>query len=456
MCCDDNKAKVSENRRNTVAPIGRRERRVLLYRLLLIILPLCCTPASSLAAVVKKKMTNRKLFLERFAAAGVTLLFWSQLPPTTAFAFSPQSSSSSSTLTTINGDFKAQSTVAYKQLSLSMDKFGGVTVPVACWFPMDASSGTTTAASPAYYQHRISVRRIGQLLAGWDFIPEFVSKNYKLSPSSVTAKVVDVGRYDAGRLPAAGPVVLLAHGYLGSRFDLSHLAEELACAGFICVAAEYPESLAASYERQPGLDRSSINAVLLDTLKKEWKLEPSTTAYGIVGHSLGCGTVLQTGDETWARVSIAGFPRNRDGSAIPGNGLLLASMNDGAVSLARIITGGSGSGSLESVMADCKYEMLQENNFALNGARRLLPRRAALVFDRPDAPNHISFLSEGVNDAMIEFLSPLLPVAQAFNIPVLDFDRYQVSRDSVATAAAVHPVIVQYLKQEMVHLQRKN
>ena len=51
---------------------------------------------------------------------------------------------------------------------------------------------------------------------------------------------------------------------------------------------------------------------------------------------------------------------------------------------------------------------------------------------------------------MIEFLAPLLPVAQAFKIPVLDFDRYQLSRDSVATAAVVHPLIIQYLKQEMM------
>jgi hypothetical protein len=45
----------------------------------------------------------------------------------------------------------------------------------------------------------------------------------------------------------------------------------------------------------------------------------------------------------------------------------------------------------------------------------VLPRRATLVLDRPDAPNHLSLLAEGVNDAMIELLSPLLPVAQVMN-----------------------------------------
>ena len=46
---------------------------------------------------------------------------------------------------------------------------------------------------------------------------------------------------------ASTKVVFLAHGFLGSRTDLSYLAEELAAQGFVCVAAEYPESLEASY-----------------------------------------------------------------------------------------------------------------------------------------------------------------------------------------------------------------
>jgi len=50
---------------------------------------------------------------------------------------------------------------------------------------------------------------------------------------------------------------------------------------------------------------------------------------------------------------------------------------------------------------------------------------------------------------MIEFLSPLLLVALGLGIPVLDFDRYQISRNSKATAAIVNPLIVKYLKQEI-------
>lgn len=349
-------------------------------------------------------------------------------------------------MTKPNGGSVSQTTVAYKSLSISLDDFG-VDVPVACWFPiMDpaaGASGTTAATentepssdaqqSAAKYQHRISVKRIGQLLAGWDFIPEFASRDFALQPTIAT--VMDGQNVP---LPAKGPVVILAHGYLGSRFDLSHLAEELTQQGFICLAPEFPESLAASYERMEGLDRSRITTELLRAIPQDLKIQ--ATSYGIVGHSLGCGTVIQTGDETWARVCIAGFPRKQDGSPIPGNVLFLSSMNDGAVSLSKF-------GGKEAIPSD--YTILEEASLLTFTGR--LPSRAALVFDRPDAPNHISFLSQGVNDAMIDLLSPLLPVAQALSIPVLDFDRYKDSRDSVPTAQAYHPLVVQYLKQQML------
>jgi hypothetical protein len=74
-----------------------------------------------------------------------------------------------------------------------------------------------------------------------------------------------------------------------------------------------------------------------------------------------------------------------------------------------------------------------------------IPDRSALVFDREDAPNHISFLAENVNDAMISFLAPLLPIAQAFEIPVLDFDKYVTSRDSAKTAEKLKPLILNFL-----------
>jgi hypothetical protein len=343
--------------------------------------------------------------------------------------------------------------VAYRSLSLNMPEFG-VIVPVAMWHPTvdDADS----VQKEIKYNHRISIKKIGQLLAGWDFIPDFAAKDFALKPTSV-GSVVDGTKM---QMPSRGPVVFLAHGYLGSRFDLSHLAEALAqegtstrygdailtplsgshvivsfYLGFICVSAEFPESLASSYPRKDGLDRSVIMSSMLNSLSSDWSV--SATSFGIVGHSLGCGTAINTGDDSWARVCIAGFPRNRDGSTIPGSVLFLTSINDGAVSLSRF----GGRNAIPS-----EYVQLQESSL---DQLSKIPSKAALLFDRPDAPNHISFLTSGVNDAMISLLSPLLPVAQAMNIPVLDFDKYKDSRDSKQTAEVVIPLVTSYLKQHM-------
>jgi pimeloyl-ACP methyl ester carboxylesterase len=341
--------------------------------------------------------------------------------------------------------------VAYTALTIDGDL--GVKVPVACWFPVDDSDPAASPA-PVRYRHRISVRKIGRMLAGWDFIPEFLSRDFELEPTLSTVVSADDSGTSGAVLPTRAPVVLLAHGYLGSRFDLSHLAERLASQGFVCLAPEYPESLAGSFETTSAstaagdeetplrpLTRARITAALLDALTSEWNVQP--TSYGIVGHSLGCGTALETGDETWSRVLIAGFPRTRDGRPLPGNDLLLLmSMNDGAMSLSRW-------GGKESIPSD--FVLLDSDAVSSSTAStRRLPRRAAVVLEGEAAPNHISFLADNVNTAMIDLLSPLLPVAQAFKIPVLDFDAYQQSRDSAPTARIVHPLVVQYLSERML------
>jgi len=83
------------------------------------------------------------------------------------------------------------------------------------------------------YNHRISVKKIGQLLAGWNFIPDFAAKDFQLQPTMGT--IADGSKM---AMPSSGPVVFLAHGYLGSRFDLSHLAETLAKEGasMVCLS----------------------------------------------------------------------------------------------------------------------------------------------------------------------------------------------------------------------------
>jgi hypothetical protein len=138
-------------------------------------------------------------------------------------SFKPNNDDSSSAVTS--------SSVAYRSLKVDISQgVEQVSVPVAMWFPIK-NNVSVSSSSVAKYSHRISVKKIGQLLAGWEFIPEFASKDFSLSPtlSSDTTGLVVSG--ENMELPTRGPVVLLAHGYLGSRFDLSHLAEALASQG---------------------------------------------------------------------------------------------------------------------------------------------------------------------------------------------------------------------------------
>jgi hypothetical protein len=360
--------------------------------------------------------------------------------PTRAFAIgNPKSTTSAVPPVTPATTTATTATVAYRTLTLPMgEQFLNANVPVACWYPSSIHSIDDVASTPSStmknptttYPHRISVRRIGQMLAGWNFIPNFVSRDFALTPTIALITNTNVP------LPAKAPILLLAHGYLGSRFDLSHIAEALAAEGFVCLAPEYPESLAASYDRLPGLDRTLITQQLLETIAQTTQ----ATSYGIIGHSLGCGTALRTGDSSWTRIFISGG-FNNGALVVPGNALILSSVNDGVLAMGNNKRG---------LTIPSDFEVLNEQTISSSRQQQAsLPRRAALIFDRPDAPNHISFLAEGVNDAMLDFLSPLLPVAQAMSIPALDFDKYQVSRDSTATANVVRPLVTQYLKQHM-------
>ena len=56
-------------------------------------------------------------------------------------------------------------------------------------------------------------------------------------------------------------------------------------------------------------------------------------------------------------------------------------------------------------------------------------------------PNHISFLWSEVDDAMVSLLSPLLPVAKALGLFLLDFDVYRENRDAEQTAALLVPAL---------------
>lgn len=336
--------------------------------------------------------------------------------------------------------------VAYKSFSITMKSFD-TAIPVAMWYPMKNNiKEEDVSYSPAKYKHSISIPRIGQLLANINFLPSFLEKGFILNPTlnnSGEVKVVDGTNIAFPSCKNVIPVIILAHGYLGSRFDLSHLAESLADQGFICISPECPESLAASYPRTEGLDRTKIISEILNgpVLNELISSSPKNTKvkFGIIGHSLGCGTATNTGDKAWTRVCIAGYPGERE-DTVGGDMLFISSINDGTVTLSR----------LEGAIPRDFVRMNEKDERVISSSKSSIPRRTAIIFESDTGPNHISFLADGVNNAMIDLLSPLLPVAQAIGIPVLDFDKYQVSQDSKPTADVVIPLVSSYLRQRML------
>jgi cytoskeletal protein RodZ len=415
----------------------------------------------------------------------------------TTLSVSSSSLSSSSTSTQeqeqegTSNNYAAVTTtvVAYKTIALPLAGYG-INIPVACWYPsgvVEVVDTTTTSSTtiqkaplppPPQYNYQISVRKIGELIAKWDFIPNFVTRKFSFTPgirsssSTTTTGSTKITFVDGSNIPIpkGQKVVFLAHGFLGSRLDMSHIAEDLASKGFVCVSPEYPESLEASYPTMSTPEGEILNRkVITDRLLQYVKDTIQPTSYAAIGHSLGCGTVLQMGDETWDRIFLGigrapGLPGTPiDTSSrfplpnIGGRVLFISSTNDGAVKF-----GSNGAG----IVIPEGYTILHEsdiNSFTSttptpttddpsstpSSKRRLvLPDRVALIFDRKDGPNHISYLSENVNEAMITFLAPLLPLAAVFNIPVLDFDKYVISRDSIATAGTIQPLISNFLLQQ--------
>ena len=334
---------------------------------------------------------------------------------------------------TLNGDQLTRE-IIYEPISVEVL---GEQVPVAAWYPSTinglASNANQILSKRVTYEHRISVQKIGKSLANLNFIPSFTTRRFSISPDSRNIVQLSSKSNVAPNFASCSlPVVLLAHGYLGSRFDLSPYAEDLAAEGFLVLSCEYPESLADSYDSTTKpIDRTIITSKLLNALST-WNVD--VQSYSIIGHSLGCGTANNTGDDSWTRVCIAGFPST--GSKC----LFIGSTNDGAVPLTRAT----------DTLQSLNYVQLNERKARFQEWKKLSPRTSLIfneVYNNNPPPNHISFLSEGTNAAMVDFLSPLLPAARYLGIPVLDFDKYQLTRDSDATGKIVRPLVVDYLRQ---------
>jgi hypothetical protein len=455
-------------------------------------------------------MTTNNLFFATTnpAAASATSSYPTTTITTSTMSTGTNNNNDDSVFNDDNGT-TTTTTIAYKTVALPIKEFG-IEIPVACWYPtptpttigigIDSSSASTSTSIK--YNYRISLRRIGQLLAKWDFIPDFISRDFALDPSislspSSTIRVVDGQNISIPPSAAASTtattittttggdgtkVVFLAHGFLGSRLDLAYIAEDLARQGFVCIAPEYPESLEASYPRLDGLSRTVINNNLLRCIQQQQQqqrdgsdsdsdaslfnmISKPIISYSAIGHSLGCSTVLQMGDNSWNRIlmgsgkapeipSLSSSSSGNSNNSVGGRLLFISSINDGPV------TKWSG-----GIKIPEGYTMLKESQLSSSSSSSssgstsnndetniqqqqqiiVIPDRAALVFDRQDAPNHISYLSANTNDAMLSFLSPLLPITNALGIPVLDFDKYMISRDSARTGNILKPLISNFL-----------
>ena len=354
-------------------------------------------------------------------------------PPLTALsrpAVAQRSAVSCSTVDYRSTTVTAGTAVDYRSTTVTV---GTAAVPVSIWSPPSASSSVT----PLTYDYRIDLGRIAaKLKVGWlGWLP---AKSYKLACAGAAAPEAPTAK--------PGDAILFTHGFLGSRFDMAHVCEALAAAGFTVLAPELPESLAASFT--PDGEAGSRAAIVAATRSQ---LLPDAQRWGVFGHSAGAGTVLTLGGAyALGRAALAPGFRGFDGDDPL---FLVSSEADGCDQLLK----SSGVDIAESIEADAKMgrptDIVADPRLAFAGSAGAA-RRCALLYsptlstrlaqEGAPLPCHISFLWEGVNDAMIDFLAPLLPLAKGLGLFVLDFDVYMGQRDSARVADDLVPALLRF------------
>ena len=335
---------------------------------------------------------------------------------------------------------------------------GGQRVPVALWYPAEGANASSPAMS-VEYPHSISVAKISRVLLNLpESTPRWLDRELRLRAAAYVVPAREAGEA-AGACKGA---VVLCHGYLGARYDLVDFAEALAAAGFVVAAPEFAESLAdpsttPSYARpgapppvNPTASREEImDAVLSQVLEGRFGVDVKRDV-AILGHSAGAGTALRT-KGNFARVAIAGF-RDVDAAVCDDPLLVIASAGDGVISLypsnGRF---GASPGIAAAVDAlPVPVARLDGQNGGLAVLSDEAPRTAFVTYDGAnpsELPSHISFLSARTNAAMVDVLAPLLPLARALDVPLLDFDKYALRPGSEANAVGqtLVPAVVAWL-----------
>ena len=311
----------------------------------------------------------------------------------------------------------------------------GVRIPVAIWRPAN-----TPVANAQTYPYCIDIGKIAaKLKVGFlAWLPRF---DYNL-PCGTTADQI-VSPPPGFNNARSGSCLLFAHGFLGSVYDFAHAAEALAADGFTVVAPELPESLSASYRPPDGLTRDEIiacaRALIDDESAEAGGAAKSVNQWGIFGHSAGAGSALmQRGDYRLGRACLAtGF---RQGYAGMDPLFLCASDGDGCT---KFMTTDLRSALEADTSARCTFFGSLDDAYPSQTAS--IPKRGAFIFADDNSPSplpcHISFLWSEVDEAMASLLSPLLPLAKALGLFLLDFDVYLETRDADRTAAQVVPAL---------------
>jgi hypothetical protein len=311
---------------------------------------------------------------------------------------------------------KTPISVGYRAILLDV---GGEKVPCAQWYPLMMSGDDTRVRDhmDQPYKYVIGIANLFKAFL-----------NVNLPIPNPTMQFGDAAvRYGGVAATSIKGCIIFAHGVLGSRFDMATLCEALAREGFVVSAADFAESISASFTPNQATTRNAIIEAQMLLSRRDF----GASEFGIFGHSAGGGSAtMMQGNFVLGRCAIAGA-RPYDGRDPL---YVVASIGDGVVPLERVRM---------AVPSDLKVESdLTKIDWGRHRSQALLIQQALPGATHP--PNHISFLDDDVSKAMIRVLSPLLPLAKILKLPVLDFDIYKVRQDAKQTAAALRPTILQF------------